>query len=167
FLAAADELFGPITTCRQHGKVIKNIPWLAFKLSESDWARVEDAHVILKDSRDLQHKFSSEKTPTLWNILPAIEELMTAWENKAINPHFAIYADAILDGIAKLFKYYNKFDAKPSIVINLTCHPYYKLDWINLNWGGAKEQAEEQEKGNLGAKNWQDEARKILENMVR
>ncbi|KIL54921.1 hypothetical protein M378DRAFT_52073, partial [Amanita muscaria Koide BX008] len=33
-------------------------------------------------------------------------------------------------------------------------------------WGGAKEQAEEQEKGNLGAKNWQDEARKILENMM-
>lgn len=45
-------------------------------------------------------------------------------------------------------------------------HPYYKLDYIKLRWGGEKEQQEEREKGNLDAKNWQDEARKILETTV-
>jgi tmRNA-binding protein len=45
-------------------------------------------------------------------------------------------------------------------------HPYYKLDYIKLKWGGAKEQEEEHKKGNLDAKDWQDEARKILENTV-
>jgi hypothetical protein len=45
-------------------------------------------------------------------------------------------------------------------------HPYYKLDYIKLKWGGEKEQQEEHEKGNLDAKNWQDEARKILETTV-
>jgi hypothetical protein len=46
-------------------------------------------------------------------------------------------------------------------------HPYYKLDYIKLSWGGAKEQEEERENGNLDAKNWQDEACKILETTVR
>lgn len=45
-------------------------------------------------------------------------------------------------------------------------HPYYKLDYIKLTWGGAKEQQEEREKGNLDAKNWYDEARKVLETTV-
>lgn len=48
----------------------------------------------------------------------------------------------------------------------IVLHPYYKLDYIKLTWGGAKEQEEEREKGNLDAKNWQDEARKILETTV-
>lgn len=34
-------------------------------------------------------------------------------------------------------------------------------------WGGAKEQEAEREAGNWGAKNWQDEARKVLEQTVR
>lgn len=45
-------------------------------------------------------------------------------------------------------------------------HPYYKLDYIKLKWGGAEEQEEERRNGNLNAKNWQDEAQKILESTV-
>jgi len=45
-------------------------------------------------------------------------------------------------------------------------HPYYKLEYIKMAWGGAKEQAEEIEVGNEDAKNWQDEAQKILETTV-
>jgi hypothetical protein len=33
-------------------------------------------------------------------------------------------------------------------------------------WGGAKEQDAEREAGNWDAKNWQDEARKVLERTV-
>ena len=46
-------------------------------------------------------------------------------------------------------------------------HPYYKLDYIKLAWGGEREQAEEQEAGNQDAKNWQDEAFNIFEETVR
>jgi hypothetical protein len=46
-------------------------------------------------------------------------------------------------------------------------HPYYKLQYIKLAWGGEKEQAEERAAGNRNAKNWQDEAKQILESMVR
>jgi hypothetical protein len=45
-------------------------------------------------------------------------------------------------------------------------HPYYKLAYIKLAWGGAEEQARDRAAGNPNAKNWQDEARKIVENTV-
>jgi hypothetical protein len=45
-------------------------------------------------------------------------------------------------------------------------HVYYKLMYIELVWGGEKEQKEEMAAGNQNAKNWQDEALKILENVV-
>ena len=35
-----------------------------------------------------------------------------------------------------------------------------------MAWGGEKEQQEEIAKGNLDAKNWQAEARKVVEDMV-
>jgi hypothetical protein len=46
-------------------------------------------------------------------------------------------------------------------------HPYFKDTWIKIMWGGAAEQAKERAKGVRNPKNWQDEARKVLENMVR
>jgi hypothetical protein len=42
-------------------------------------------------------------------------------------------------------------------------HPYYKLNYIKLSWGGAEEQAMERLRGNPNAKNWQDKALKIVE----
>ena len=45
-------------------------------------------------------------------------------------------------------------------------HPYYKLGYIKLNWGGPAEKAAEIAAGNLDAKDWHDEARKLIENTV-
>jgi hypothetical protein len=42
-------------------------------------------------------------------------------------------------------------------------HPYYKLDYIRVAWGGPEEQAAEIAAGNPNAKNWQGEALKIVE----
>jgi hypothetical protein len=49
---------------------------------------------------------------------------------------------------------------------NIVLHPYYKLAYIKLAWGGPEEQAAEIEEGNPDAKDWQDEARKIIERTV-
>ena len=46
-------------------------------------------------------------------------------------------------------------------------HPYDKLAYIKLAWGGPDEQAAEIAAGNPNAKDWQDKARKIVERMVR
>lgn len=45
-------------------------------------------------------------------------------------------------------------------------HPYYKLAYIKLSWGGEKEQAAEIAAGNPKAKNWHDEARQLVERTV-
>jgi hypothetical protein len=55
----------------------------------------------------------------LWRALPAMEALQTAWEAKCDDPHFAIYYNAINKGLAKLQKYYSRFDEKPSYVLAL------------------------------------------------
>jgi hypothetical protein len=47
FVAAADELYGPMTIVHREGRVIKKIPRSAFKISEVDWMRVLDAKLIL------------------------------------------------------------------------------------------------------------------------
>ncbi|GLB40087.1 hypothetical protein LshimejAT787_0705970 [Lyophyllum shimeji] len=163
FVASADELFGHITTIRREGKIVKNIPWSAFKLGEADWNRVTDAKDILADSNRCLHYFSSDKRPTLWRALPAIEELQTAWEEKQKDPRFDIYQDAIQDGLDKLQKYYSKFDEKPNYVLALVLHPYYKLEYIRMAWGGAKEQQEEIKAGNKNARNWHAEAQDLVE----
>lgn len=96
-----------------------------------------------------------------------------------------MYKDAINDGLSKLQKYYSRMDSKPAIILALglflfspasqpvdnillitVLHPYYKFDYIHLTWGGAEEQEKERRKGNHNAKNWQDEASKIVEATV-
>jgi len=48
FLSSADEIFGPITTLRRENRVVKHLPWSAFKLTDSDWQRVVDVRDILQ-----------------------------------------------------------------------------------------------------------------------
>jgi hypothetical protein len=76
-------------------------------------------HSSIQDSNRIQQTFSAEKRPALWQVLPAIEEFQTAWEAKHNNPKYATYRTAINDGLAKLNKYYSRFDEKPSYILAL------------------------------------------------
>ncbi|KAF8336706.1 hypothetical protein F5887DRAFT_891208, partial [Amanita rubescens] len=171
FINCADELFGPITTIHENGHATKKIPWTAFSLATDDWRRVADARDILADSNKIQQCFSSERKAMLWQALPLIEDLQDRWEKKCDGKtgyeRFSLYRAAIQDGLDKLKKYYNKFDEKPAYILALILHPYFKLEYIKLAWGGELEQAAEQGKGNLDAKNWQDEALQVFEKAVR
>ena len=69
----------------------------------------------------------SQKTPTLWRIIPAIEELQTAWEKKQDLPQFAAYRTAIKDGLNKLQKYYNHIDSMPVYVLSLRKFLLYSI----------------------------------------
>jgi hypothetical protein len=44
-------MYGPITTVRRENRVVKNIPWSAFKMVETDWTQVVDARDILGVSK--------------------------------------------------------------------------------------------------------------------
>ncbi|KAM6492375.1 hypothetical protein JOM56_012100, partial [Amanita muscaria] len=166
FLASADQLYGPITTLRQDGHAIKSIPWKAFILSNEDWKRVDLLINILSDSNEVLHHFSSVKYPNIYRALPAFECLQTRWEKRLANERYELYHNALKYGLAKLSKYYSKFDKKPSFILALVLHPYFKLEYIRMMWGGDEEKRAEQARGNKDAKNWQDEAQKVVETAV-
>lgn len=113
-----------------------------------------------------------------------LEQLQLAWEKKRDSPKYALYKDVLSDGLEKVGKYYSHLNEKPSFVLVLgktfiplmarhinkpfeVLHPYYKLTYIKMAWGGPDKQAAEIEAGNPDAKDWQDEARKIVEKTVR
>jgi len=56
FVSSADHQYGPITTIRCEGRIIKHILWSAFTLSEGDWERVKEAGQIL-DMHEHYHPF--------------------------------------------------------------------------------------------------------------
>lgn len=58
------------------------------------------------------------------------------------------------------------YPSRPKLTVITVLHPYYKLNYIEMAWGGAKEQAEEIEAGNESAIDWQDEARQVVERVV-
>ena len=45
----------------------------------------------------------------------------------------------------------------------LVLHPYYKLAYVKMAWGGAEEEKAEREAGNLNAKDWHDEALQVVQ----
>ena len=55
----------------------------------------------------------------LWCALPALEELQTAWEKKRDDPKYAMYKNALNDGLKKLNKYYTRLDQSPVFVLAL------------------------------------------------
>jgi hypothetical protein len=46
-------------------------------------------------------------------------------------------------------------------------HPYYKLNYIKMAWGGQEEQAREFAAGNRNTKNWYNEALKVVEKTMQ
>ena len=40
-------MYGPITTLRNNNRLVRRIPWSAFKMTDDDWNRVVDARDIL------------------------------------------------------------------------------------------------------------------------
>lgn len=47
FVTSADQMYGPIMMLRCDNRLVKHIPWTAFKMSDLDWVRVVDAQDIL------------------------------------------------------------------------------------------------------------------------
>lgn len=41
-------MFGPITTLRKDGRLVKHLPWTAFKLADEDWKMVANAAAVLE-----------------------------------------------------------------------------------------------------------------------
>ncbi|KAF9031275.1 hypothetical protein BDZ89DRAFT_948935, partial [Hymenopellis radicata] len=167
FVATADLRFGPMTVIRNEKRqIIKKIPWHACRFEVEDWKRVRDARTILKIANDVQQLFSSELYPDLAKAIPVFEEVMTKWETLLEDDNFALYHPAIQAGIAKMRKYYLKFDQKPAYLMAMFVHPYWKLNYVKMAWGGEKEAKRAKAAGEKNPKDWQAEALKIVRDWV-
>ncbi|KAF9016916.1 hypothetical protein BDP27DRAFT_1251619, partial [Rhodocollybia butyracea] len=160
-----------ITTVRKDGRIEKHIRWSAFKFSAQDWNHVADCKAILEYVHSICFlcgtiSFYKGHQPYPAALFGEQEYLLTQWENKLVDPHFELYHPALEAGLAKFRKYYEKFDEKPAYILSLFIHPYYKLNWIELHWGGADAQAEAIAGGDGYAQNWMDEAEKLVEATV-
>jgi hypothetical protein len=58
------------------------------------------------------------------------------------------------------------FDLFNNTLTSIALHPYFKLAYIKLAWGGPAEQEAEHKAGNPFTKDWQGEAQMILEGAV-
>ncbi|KIM61212.1 hypothetical protein SCLCIDRAFT_26022 [Scleroderma citrinum Foug A] len=167
FISSADQLFSPITSVRCPSQPIKHIPWITFTLKTANWEHVNDMQMIIFDANKIQHLFSSDDQLALWHAIPTIKEFQTTWETKRDLDKYVLYKVALNCVLKKIAKYYSKFDEKDIYVLALVLHPYYKLTYIKMAWGGADEQRKEIEAGNMNAKDWHDEAMKMVEKTVK
>ena len=53
------------------------------------------------------------------------------------------------------------------LIVIIVLHPYYKLDYIKMAWGGLEEQEQEIAAGNKNAVNWHDEALQVVEKTMQ
>lgn len=58
----------------------------------------------------MQQTFSSERTPTVWQIFPSLKFLIKRWESMAGQPRYCNVKTAIDEGIQSLKKWYRKVD---------------------------------------------------------
>lgn len=196
-------MYGPITTLRRDNRVVKHIPWSAFKMTDADWNRVIDARDILGVHISKPLIFIWIETDT-WFRTRIASSSASLWRN---NPLFGAPFQ-----LSKNYKWHGRRNATapdlPSIRMlslmvsqswrNIThgstrsqvscwhsvwfcssyfnlfltnlftvLHPYYKLAYIKLSWGGEEEKEAEIAVGNLDVKDWHDEANKLIEKTVR
>jgi hypothetical protein len=172
-----------MTVIRKNGRIVKKIPWMGFRLEQADWDRVLLCVHILADANLYQQVFSSEKSPTLYRAIPALESLCSKWELKAKDSRYKIYHSALASGISKLAKYYAKLSDSTAYVLGLgmcgrvslaaallthstVLHPYYAFAYIDRMWDGEAEMERQHQEGILDAKNWQAEAVVIVKDTV-
>ncbi len=118
---------------------------------------------------------------------PVLETLAFRWEAKSQDPKYKAFHVALEKGLAKINKYYQKLD-NTNIYILALCtfllvslivaanrvyrfstvlHPYYKLDYIEEQWGGLNEYEVDLAAGLPNPINWTAHAREVTEKAVR
>lgn len=73
-----------------------------------------------QDANKIQQYFSSDKAPTLWRVIPAVEDLISAWTKKAADPKYADYWPGLQAGIEKIKKYRPPLDKKKAYPLALS-----------------------------------------------
>ena len=76
---------------------------------------------------DCYHQMcSSNRSPTLHQVIPVLETLCSRWERRLEDPEFDIFHDTIRLGLEKLNKYYKRLDNTDAYILamHLLFHSY-------------------------------------------
>ncbi|KAI0760024.1 hypothetical protein C8Q74DRAFT_1220800 [Fomes fomentarius] len=137
FIHIADGKFAPISKLCHVGEKTKNICWMAFNLSSAHWEQVRLGIKVLKT-------------------------LASCWEAKVEDPDYSVFHDALQVMLSKLTKYYKKLDNSDIYILSLFVHPYYKLHYLESQWGGEAEYKADLANGVPTACNWVVYAREVV-----
>ena len=66
--------------------------------------------MAFKEPSNVQQTFSSERAPTVWQIIPSLEFLIKRWESMVYQAQFREVKGAIEEGIESLKKWYRRVD---------------------------------------------------------
>lgn len=109
------------------------------ELSEEEWTEVELFCNLLKHADDAQHAFSSETEPALYNGLPALERLHSAWSSRKDKPKNAPFKEALEAGIAKIEEYYDKTSSSHAYTMSMVLDPDTKTEHFQPKWARGQE----------------------------
>ncbi|KAI0691879.1 hypothetical protein C8T65DRAFT_537582, partial [Cerioporus squamosus] len=144
-----------------------SIPRTAFQLDNSDWDMVNLCADILADANRYHQVCSSTRMPTLWQVIPAMKALSSRWEAKADDLKYALFHDALRKGLKKLLKYYKLLDDAAAYILALFLHPYFKLRYIEEQWGGDADFPADLENGDPDVHDWQKYACQVVKTTVK
>ncbi len=80
-----------------------------------------------QDADRYQQSCSTTHAPTLHQVIPALETLISRWEAKLKNPKYAIFHDALRRGLEKLRKYYKRLDNVRAYILALCKSPPFSI----------------------------------------
>ncbi|KAJ7195322.1 hypothetical protein GGX14DRAFT_677063 [Mycena pura] len=61
-----------------------------YKLSRSEWDKLTVVREALREPTNATQSFSSERTPTVYRVIPTLEFLIKRWETMAEEPHLML-----------------------------------------------------------------------------
>lgn len=73
----------------------------------------------IKEAALVQQRFSAERTPTVYRILPVYERFRDNWAALRARDDMRTLATALDAGIASIEKYYNKTEKQPANIVCL------------------------------------------------
>ena len=97
--------------------LISQSAWSTHFLAGGPRCPATDNECELKRADKAQHAFSSDRTPTLDNAIPALEELRDAWRSRSKSPKYAAFRPALEAALAKLAKYYDLTDNSDAYLV--------------------------------------------------
>jgi hypothetical protein len=98
-------------------------------MSRRDWERLENIRDALREPSHVQQTFSSERTPTVWRIIPSFEFLIRRWDTMANHVQHQALNEALNQGVRSLQKWYDRVDgsSSPAYFVCLGASPHHSF----------------------------------------